>query len=282
MRSPLIFLLLISSSSDLYPERWHLFFSLQSFWKTRFRINRERGFLIRLVDEPYKHTNWRSIYHCTERIEQPHLHLWELRRRWRNNCWLKDRYSTTQALSDQNEFENTLSIGGAWKEVQAKIFCEKIFDGSRGYDAKCICRSIPVSQTVLLPDFVVGFNVSILNEGTTTTEHRSHIIGFDLISADARIPNITLGYRLPGSQVTINFYGRHLRGFAITTGNSGIRALRPVWNDKTIASWIGDWEHAETSTELVLKDDVKAISAKFDVSHFSQSEPRIYVKANMN
>ncbi|CAG8410509.1 unnamed protein product [Penicillium salamii] len=213
-------------------------------------------------------------------MEQPHLHIWEIRRRWRNNCWLKDRYSTTQALSDPNEFENTFSVEGAWKEVQTKIFCKKLLNRPQRYDIKCICRPIPVSQTVLLQDSVVGFNVSILNEGTPTAGNKSHIIGFDLINADG--PNIEFGHRLPGSQVTINFYGRHLRGFAVATGNSLIRALRPVWNDKTIGSWIGDLEHAETSTELVLKDDVKAISAKFDVSHFCQFQPRVYAKANMN
>jgi hypothetical protein len=36
--------------------------------------------------------------------------------------------------------------------------------------------------------------------------------------------------------------GRHLRGFGIVTGNSGIRALRPVFDSGTITSWIGDSE----------------------------------------
>lgn len=258
-------------------------FSLQSFWRTRFRVNGDRGFLDCLADGPRKHKNWRSIYHCTARIEQPYLHLWSMRRQWRNNCWLRDRYSMTQALKGQTEFENNSLGEVAWKEAAAEIRCDRFRKHWWKNVIKCKClqeEPIPVSQTVLLHD-LAGLTVFILNEGTTTGK-RSHIIGFDLISADAQIPNITLGHRLPGSQVTINFYGRHLRGFTIITGGGGIRALRPVFNSETITSWIGDSEQDEMSMLLILKDDVKAISAKFDVSHFRQYEPRIYAKGNIN
>jgi hypothetical protein len=243
-------------------------FSLQSFWRTRFRINGDRGYLIRLSDEPHKRNNWRTMSRCTTRIEKPYLRHWELRRRWINNGWLIDRYSMTQAPSGQNEVENNMLSGVAWREVKAEIACDRITRGMLRPRTKCTCHPVTMSQTVLLHDRVVCLNVFILNEGTMRNKNGSHIIGFDLISVDAKTPNITIGHRLPGSQVTIDFYGRRLRGFTITTGNCGIRALRPVWNDRTVTSWIGDWEHGDTSTELVLKDDVKAISAKFDASHF--------------
>mgnify|MGYP002717983455 FL=1 len=245
-------------------------FSLQSFWRTRFRVNGDRGFLNCLTDDRGKQKNWRSIYHCTARIEQAYLHVWSVRRQWRNNCWLRDRYSMTQALSGQTEFEDNSLDEVAWKEAAAEIRCDRIPKRLWRDGFKCKCRQeepIPVSHTALLHDLVIGMTVFILHEGTTRGR-RSHIIGFDLISADAEIPNITLGHRLPGSQVTIDFYGRHLRGFGIVTGNSGIRALRPVFDSGTITSWIGDSEQDEMTMQLILKDDVKAISAKFDVSHF--------------
>ncbi|CAG8399139.1 unnamed protein product [Penicillium salamii] len=46
-------------------------FSLQSFWKTRFHINGDRGFLCYLTEGPQGHQkkNWRSIYHCTARCD---------------------------------------------------------------------------------------------------------------------------------------------------------------------------------------------------------------------
>ncbi|OQE03026.1 hypothetical protein PENVUL_c036G02400 [Penicillium vulpinum] len=144
----------------------------------------------------------------------------------------------TQALNGQTEFENN-SLGEiAWEEAAAEIRCDRM----------------PKYQWNRLTVF-------ILNEGTPAGK-RSHIIGFDLISADAETPNITLGHRLPGSQVTINFYGQHLRGFIIITGDSGIRGLCPVFNSETIPSWIGDSEQDEMGMQIILKDDVKAISAK--------------------
>lgn len=183
-----------------------------------------------------------------------------------------------QAPRGQNEAENDLLAEFVWKEAKAEILCDRILtrrsEIPRMY-TECSCLPVPISQTILLQGPIADLDVFILNEGATTTGKRSHIIGFDLISADGKIPNLTLGHRLPGSQVTINFNGRHLRGFIITTGNCGIRALRPIWNDRSVTSWIGDWEDDETYTKLVLEDDVKAISAKFDVSRFLQSELRI-------
>lgn len=254
-------------------------FWLQSFWRTRFRVNGDRGFLVNLSDEPRKRNNWRAMYQCTARIEKSNIHLWQLSEQWRKNCWIRDRYLTTQALRDQNEAENNLLVKLDWKEANAESYCESIMSKRLRHsrnDIKCSCHPATVSQTVLLHDLVATMDVFILNEGAETTKDRSHIIGFDLISADPKIPNITLGHRLPGSQVTISFNGRHLRGFIITTGNYGIRALRPLWDDGTVTSWIGDWKgdwkDYETYSKLVLKDDVKAISAKFDVSGFHQSE----------
>ena len=187
----------------------------------------------------------------------------------------------TQALNGQIESENNSANEVAWKETAAEIRCDRIPKEWWRNDRKCKCRQgdpIPVSRTVLLHDLVIGLTVFILNEGTTMGR-RSHIIGFDMISADAEIPNITLGHRLPGSQVTINFYGRHLRGFTVVNGDGGICALRPVFDSES-TGWLGDSEQGEKIMQLILKDDVKAISAKFDVSHFCQYDPRIYAKGN--
>ncbi|KAJ5534788.1 hypothetical protein N7527_001042 [Penicillium freii] len=150
----------------------------------------------------------------------------------------------TQALNGQTEFERN-SLGKlAWKEAAAEIRCDRIQQPWRRNGYKCKCRQeepTPVSQTVLLHDLVIGLTVFILDEGTTTGK-RSRIIGFDLTSADAEISNITRGHRLPGSQVTIDLYNRQLRGFTIVTGDGGIRALCPVFNNETMTSWIGDSE----------------------------------------
>jgi hypothetical protein len=134
-------------------------------------------------------------------------------------------------------------------------------------------------QTVPLQN-IIGLAVSILPEGTKT-----YITGFDLISADAGTPNITFGYRLPGKQVTINLRDQKLRGFDISLGGGGIQAIRPIFNTNTNTKWIGETEgkcdYSLTqiiSTQLILEDEIKAISGKFDVSQFCHYEPYIWLE----
>lgn len=89
-----------------------LLFQLQSFWKTRFRVNGDHGFLACLAEAPQsrKRKNWRSIYHCTARVDQPHLQLWTLRRIWRTNQWLADRCSMVEDLDDQPRSHNNCLV----------------------------------------------------------------------------------------------------------------------------------------------------------------------------
>lgn len=251
-------------------------FSLQSFWKTRFRVNGDRGFLVCLTERPGKRTNWRSIYHCTATIDHSDLHLGAMRHRWRNNCWLRDRYLMTQAASGQHMSEENQLAKVAWKKAAARIYCDSV-----GWHRRhtCNCRP-PVSQTIWLRDLVIGITVFILDEGTGREENRSHIIGLDLIRADAGV--LTLGHRLPGSQVTIKFDGRHLRGFRINTGGGGIRGMQPIFDSGPIISWIGDSKPDGKRFRPILKGNIKAISAKFDVSHFRSSQPQTYANINMN
>lgn len=245
-----------------------LLFELQSFWKTRFRVNGDRGFLACLVDTPQrcKRKNWRSMYRCTAKIDQPYLYLWALRRQWRNNRWLADRYSMVKGSDDQTGLQNTLLLGEVpWNGVSVEIRCDR--NCRQGIDwgkcPNCWEEHVPVTQAVTLEN-VISLAVSILPEGTKT-----YITGFDLISADSGTP-ITFGYRVPGRQVTINLRGQQLRGFTVIAGDGGIHAIRPIFNPNVIASWIGQSEGDSVcnSTKLILEHNIKTISGKFDVSHF--------------
>lgn len=246
-----------------------LVFSLQSFWRTRFRINGDRGFLAFLTDDRSKRKNWRSIYHCTANIEKPYVHEWFMLRQWRNSCWLRDRYSMTPTPAGQIESEHKLPDEVAWRTAAAELCCERTMRMPPLENAPpCKCYDgevIPMLKIDLLPGHI-GLTVFLLKEGTwegITT----HIIGFDLISGDAA-PNITLGYRLPGSQVTIDLSNRRLRGFKVIADDRGLRAIRPLFNDNTMASWIGEPEEDKrTNLIQILSDvDIKHIAAEFDVS----------------
>lgn len=257
-------------------------FQLQSFWKTRFRVNGDRGFLAYLAEAPQSREkkNWRSIYHCTARIDEPHLQLWTLRRIWRHNQWLAYRCSMVKALDDQSSSDNNLLSELSWKEASTKMRCDRTC--RQGQD-RTTCRSCwayhyAVIQTVSLQN-IIGFAVSILPERTKT-----YITGFDLISADAGAQNILFGYRLPGKQIAINFRGQKLRGFDVFLGDGEIQAIRPIFNTNTDTDtrWIGDIEGkcdysvTETiTTQLISEDGIKAILGKFDVSQFCHYVPYI-------
>lgn len=252
-------------------------FGMQSFWKSRFLVNGDRGFLNCLAADPrnYESKNWRLIYCCTAKIDRSHEHLWAARRQWRNNRWLRERYSMIRASDEQIISSQRLLGELCWKEVSTGLRCDR--DGKQGKDwRKCrTCRAKHTffSQVAQLESSVTGLAVSILREGTET-----YVTGFDLLNADPERPNTIFGYRLPGEFVTINLYGEQLIGFAVINGEAGIHAIRPIFNKSTTTttttSWVGlpEGNGICNSTKLVLEREVKAISGKFDVSHLLPSE----------
>jgi hypothetical protein len=152
-----------------------------------------------------------------------------------------------------------------WKEVSTRVRCDR--DGRHGKKWRkcrtCHAKHNIFSQVALLESSITGLAVCVIREGADT-----YVTGFDLLYADPKTPNLILGYRLPGHSVTIDL-DEQLRGFTVIEGEAGIHAIRPIFNNST-AKWIGLPEGSDIckSTELVLEQDVKAISGKFDVSHF--------------
>lgn len=121
------------------------------------------------------------------------------------------------------------------------------------------------SISQLLPSHI-ALSALILTEGISAGI-ATHIIRFDLISADGG--TMTLGYRLPGSQVTADLCNRSLRGFKVVADDRGICALRPVFNGET-TSWIDDPQQDPTTNliKIALEHEVKHIAVKFDVIPF--------------
>jgi hypothetical protein len=156
-----------------------------------------------------------------------------------------------------------------WEEAYAaELRCDR--EWKQGTDwalcKNCWAEHIPFIQTVTLERSVVSLAVSVLREGVHT-----YIVGFELISADIRTPNVIFGYRLPGGQVIIDNRDKQLRGFKVITGNCGIHAIRPILNiNDTIASWIGlpEGDGICKSSDICLQQDIKGFLGKFDVSHF--------------
>lgn len=248
-------------------------FGIESFWKSRFSQNGDRGFLNCLAENPRKREskNWRLIYRCTARIDRCDEHLWATRRRWRNNRWLIERCSMIRTSDEHIVSNQGLLNELCWKEVSTEFRCDRDSRPENRHGGKenecriCWAEHKLFSQVVLLESSINGLAVSIQREGAET-----YITGFDLLNADPERPNVLLGYRLPGGSVTLNFYGEQLIGFTVIEGQGGIHAIRPIFNENTIpTSWIGIPEGFGICkpTELVLERNIKAISGKFDVSH---------------
>lgn len=245
-------------------------FEFQSFWKSRFSVNGDRGFLNSLVTYPrsYESRDWRLIYRCTAKIDRSHEHLWVSRRRWRNNRWLRERYSMIRASKEQIVSNQELLDELSWKGVSSGLRCDR--DGIKLKKWRnchmCQRKHTPFSQVALLGSSIIGLGISIIREGTDT-----YVTGLDLLNANPERPNLILGYRLPGQLVTISLHGEQLIGFTVIVGEAGIHAIRPILdgNTTTTTSWIGlpEGNGMCETTELVLERDIKAISGKFDVSH---------------
>lgn len=272
-------------------------FDIQSFWKSRFHVVQDRGFLAYLANNPPddETTDWRLMYRCTANIElmlkrrfpkhsykyESIYNIWILKSLWRNTQWLRQRCSMTQASNEQIAFDNHLLTGLHWTEFDAGLKCRRALYQGENYDLceYCGTEHVPLIQAIPLEHSVVSLAVSILYEGPETI-----ITGFELVSCEKNVANRLLGCRLPGGQVTVSLRGQDLRGFSIVSSPGKIHALRPIFfNADVIPSWVGqpdlrlddlyrewytspkDWIK-RTSTELVSERGIKAFRGKFDVS----------------
>ncbi|CAG7942760.1 unnamed protein product [Penicillium salamii] len=253
-------------------------FSLQSFWRTKFLINGDRGFLSYLTEKSHdqRKTNWRSMYRCTARCDTFDRFLQALLEIWRLNRWLVDRCSMVQRLDDQSESDLQLEVSGqiSWEVAPPETHRDRW--PRRAYSLNCpFCplSHAPVTQFASLKE-IISLVVFVLYVPPQNREKRTRtwITGIDLISANAE-KTITIGYRVPRSYVTLNLYQQRLRGFQICAGGGGIRAVRPIMDRKSVEDWIGQPASCDGAFRYKLNHsrnarwgEIKAISAKFDVS----------------
>lgn len=135
----------------------------------------------------------------------------------------------------------------------------------RGLMAPALREYLPVTQSVSLQAHIIGLAVSILDEPT----ERETNIHYGIWSDGCRCGNVTIGYRLPRREIIINLLNQQLRGFISVTSVGGIRGTRPIFQRQRRhkLDWAPTWEDKCNLTEITLKDEIKAISANFDVSH---------------
>lgn len=243
----------------------------QTFWKSRFLPFGDRGFLycilLRAEEVRGESKDWRLIYRCTSKVgPEEHPFLWQKRRQWQNNRWLKERCTMSRAAEDdvirQRASIDKLRI--SWQTVSTSLRCDR--NVKQGTDEKacaiCWAEHIPFVQVMTFKESVTSLGVSILRERDTT-----YITGIDLTEEGLNDSKMTLGYRMPENNVILKLDGKRPRGFHIITGEAGVHAMRVIFDDFTYSQWAGHAEGVTSQgTELLVDQNIQAVSGKFDVS----------------
>lgn len=246
-------------------------FLSQTFWKSRFCINHERGYLSHLLIETRNtgQVDWIVLYRATSNDTKlvAGRSIWEVHR------WLKE--TATAKVFRGNHADEELLNNMDWD-----------FTRKEEYEGPCDCadcnthdecspyRDMSIYKDIVhIPPSLIRIRVSILYE-----MERTYITGMNFISNDGPMTNI--GYHIPGSDVTIDVDASSFNGFMVAVGSGGIRALKVVHGAKSGSSsqWIGvpnDIPHplARCSkgkpiiSDLLVSDDVKigALEFTFDV-----------------
>jgi hypothetical protein len=219
----------------------------QVFWKSRFNTNGDRGFLRYLIDSVkgsrrlQPSMNWRLLYHCTNQSKIYGRPIWNRKRIWTMNRWLTE--TTTMIMEpdtspDTSVHEEKLNTADhwEWKEIQGDIR-----NGTRpAFPAVTCYPQTSYRQIIYMSYSYTRANVSILRERDMT-----YITGMEFISQNQ--PNIIVGYKITGGQITIDI--KSLKGFEVAIGSGGIRALRFITNSNA-SKWLGNPTDAKFSRWL--------------------------------
>ncbi|KAI2742390.1 hypothetical protein DTO013E5_3682 [Penicillium roqueforti] len=242
-------------------------FENQEFWKTRFFIHRERGYLNYLLEEGCG--DWRLMYRCTSRLKRLARTLRFRRLQWLHNEWIKDRCMMIGAPISTSP-ENAAQFDGlVWERAAGKVQCDRPYKSeitppsSLGNDICQRCRGVHnllPPQMVTISSELVEIAVSVLAE-----DEHSFITGLNLVYGESS-PSISLGYQISQKQIKIDLRGQPLKGFEVLAGEGGIQAIRPIFDQKhgISRSMIGKPNATCKSVLLNPDGEIKAFAGYFD------------------
>lgn len=244
-------------------------FEYQEFWKTRFFIHRERGYLNYLLEEGCE--DWRLMYRCTSRLKRITKTIRYRRLQWLHNEWIKDRCMMVVAPiatppEDMSQFDSLL-----WDRASGRVQCDRPYrfdidpPPSHNNDICKRCRGVhnllPPQMTTIAGD-LVEIAVSVLAE-----DEHSFITGFKLVYGESS-SSTSFGYQIPQKQIKIDLRSQQLAGFEVFAGEGGIQAIRPIFDreDGICCSTIGTPNTTCKSVLLNPDGEIKAFAGDFDVS----------------
>lgn len=259
-------------------------FEDQTFWKTRFFIHGDRGYLAFLTEGIQRARDWRLLYRCTHDLSKLHPELRTRRQHWRHNRWLRDVCIMTreQNLLLHARVDNTKSL--QWQKASGKLSCHRRTRGllnavNRKLCSTCFTKHEPLTQSVPFSRAVVGLAISVLSDSRSDPDpENTFVAGLELIYP-SDMPNTVLGYRLPGNQIMIDLQARPLRGFEVMIGEGGVRAILPLFN--TMSDWIGKPIDGSDDfcgpVRISTDNEILALSADFDVSRTNRQPAQLLV-----
>lgn len=217
-------------------------FEDQAFWKTRFFIHGDRGYLAFLTEGIQHARDWRLIYRCTHNLSKLHPELCIRRQHWRHNQWLRDVCIMTreQNLRLHTQLRNIESL--QWQKAAGKISCHRgtwgLLNGANHkLCSGCFTKHEALTQSVSFSRDIVGLAISVLSDPRSAPDSPlTFVAGLELIYP-SDMPNTVLGYRLPANQIMIDLQARPLKGFEVMIGAGGVRAILPLFD--TVNNWIG-------------------------------------------
>ncbi|OAX84059.1 hypothetical protein ACJ72_01563 [Emergomyces africanus] len=205
----------------------HIYWS-QAFWRTRFSLNSDRGFLFEVWHQ-HDIEDWRALY---RRISNSRLPpgLQNRKRVWKLGLVLRN-------ILDM-KWMNTSSEPCLESLTQADLNWKKEF--KKGH--------------VSIPHDLAQIAVYLIRDGDTC-----YISGFKFISASEQ--KICLGY-WTDELVVVDTPA--LRGFTVAVGSKGIRGLQIMTTPKSFTKWIGSHDRCPQTRRLITDRPLIAVEAGFD------------------
>ncbi|CAI7625862.1 unnamed protein product [Penicillium glandicola] len=158
-----------------------------------------------------------------------------------------------------------------WQKAVGKRECRRgtrgLLNGAnRELCVTCFAKHDTLTQSAPFTRDVVGIAISVLTDSRSDADSgQTFVAGLELIYP-GDMPNIVLGYRLPGNRIMIDLQARPLRGFEVMIGKGGVRAILPLFN--VMNDWIGKpvdgYHESRGPVRLSTKNEILALSVDFD------------------
>ncbi|KAJ5711990.1 hypothetical protein N7488_006146 [Penicillium malachiteum] len=238
-------------------------FHMPVFWKSRFELHKERGYMNCFARNGFPH--WMFVYHCSKRPArgiEPRCLIME---QWVRYEIARERYFMIPYLGPSTTSADRVQAL-RW-QIVTDVNYQTTGINQRWMIVKNRPNDWPVSRTqtvtVDTSEDILGIAVFAHSWGSW-----SEITGFELIYGTDK-PNVFLGHRLQDMKVIINLSGKTLRGFEVKAGAGCIRAIRPIilGTPEEAYQWIGNPNYNQArSFRIVTAGRVAALTGEFAVS----------------